>query len=306
MNVDWISLVGFRSYSALEWSPDPDVNVLVGPNGAGKTNLLEAIGYLASLKSFRRATDAALIANDAESAVVRAEVTHAERDRLIEIEIPRQGQRRTQVDKTRLRRSSDLLGVVRIVAFLPEDLDVVKRGPAYRRDLIDDLAVQLWPATHLDSQEYERALRQRNAFLKSGATDEATLAVWDARLSQSGGRLLARRRAALDLIADDLAESYGRISNSDQLARIGYTPSWGETFETASAAEYTTQLTKALEQSRRQDYDRRVTSVGPHRDEPSFWIDDRDTREQGSQGEQRTSALAVKLGGSYRHHQLVR
>ena len=295
MQVDWLALVGFRSYSTIEWEPDPGVNVLVGPNGAGKTNLLEAIGYLGALKSFRGASDSSLINNDSPSAVVRAGVTHTERDRLIEVEIPRQGQRRTQVDKTRLRRSSDLLGVVRIVAFLPEDLDIVKRGPAYRRDLIDDLAIQLWPATHLDAQEYERALRQRNAFLKSGANDEATLGVWDARLAQSGGRLLARRRAALDLIAEDLAASYGRVSNTEHVASISYSPSWSPQFERASAAEYASELTKALEGARRQDYERRMTTVGPHRDEPSFRLDQRDTREQGSQGEQRTTALAVKL-----------
>ena len=150
MRVDWLSLLDFRSYSALEWNPDPGVNLLIGANGAGKTNVLESIAYLATLKSFRAAPEAALISDEADAAVVRAGITSEQRDRLIEIEIPRQGTRRTQVDKTKLRRTSDLLGVIRVIAFLPEDLDLVKRGPAYRRDLLDDIAVQLWPAAHLD------------------------------------------------------------------------------------------------------------------------------------------------------------
>ncbi len=173
MRIDWVSLVDFRSYRQLDWRPDPEVNLLTGPNGAGKTNLLESVAYLASLKSFRSAPDQALIADDADSAVIRVGLGGEERERLIEIEIPRTGQRRTQVDKTKLRRTADLLGVIRVVAFLPEDLDLVKRGPAYRRDLLDDIAVQLWPAAHLDQTEYERALRQRNAFLRQGYHDEA-------------------------------------------------------------------------------------------------------------------------------------
>src|SRR5690606_25712299 len=138
----------------------------VGPNGAGKTNLLEAVSYLSTLKSFRGATESALVFDDADSAVIRSGLTGSERSRLIEMEIPRTGPRRVQVDKTRLKRTADLLGVIRVVAFLPDDLDLVKRGPALRRDLLDDIAIQLWPASQADQAEYERSLRQRNAFLK--------------------------------------------------------------------------------------------------------------------------------------------
>ena len=193
MKVDWVSLNHFRSYDELDWRPDPGVNLLLGPNGAGKTNLLEAIAYLSSLRSFRSVPDAALIGDGHHAAVVRARISSTDRDRLVEVELPRIGGRRTQLDKTRLQRTADLLGVIRVIAFLPEDLDLIKRGPAYRRDLLDEVAVQLWPAAHHDQGEFDRALRQRNAFLKSGERDDATLSVWDARLAQSGGRVLARR-----------------------------------------------------------------------------------------------------------------
>lgn len=295
MRVDWVSLADFRSYPSLEWAPDADVNLLVGPNGAGKTNLLESIAYLATLKSFRSAPDSALIADEADSAVLRSGLVGEGRDRLIEIEIPRQGSRRTQVDKTRLRRTSDLLGVLRVIAFLPEDLDLIKRGPAQRRDLLDDIAVQLWPAAHLDQAEFERALRQRNAFLKQSQSDEATLAVWDSRMSQAGGRVLARRSRVVETLTPMLSQAYAEVANETVGATFTYTPSWSGELDRSSAAEFAARLAESLEQSRRIDYERRMTTVGPHRDEPGFSIDGHDARVHGSQGEQRTMALAVKL-----------
>jgi len=295
MRVGWVSLRDYRSYSELDWSPDADVNLLIGPNGSGKTNLLESVAYLASLKSFRSVPDHALIADEAESSIVRAGLFGEGRERLVEIEIPRQGPRRTQVDKTRLRRSSDLLGVVRVVAFLPEDLDLVKRGPAYRRDLLDELAVQLWPASHLDQAELERSLRQRNAFLKSGQHDEPTLAVWDSRFAQAGGRVMARRARVIETLTPALLEAYGEIAQSETEVSFTYAPSWEGVLDQASAAEYAERLLASLERARRVDYERRMTTVGPHRDEPGFSIDGHDARVHGSQGEQRTTALAVKL-----------
>ncbi|HJQ75996.1 MAG TPA: DNA replication/repair protein RecF [Acidimicrobiia bacterium] len=295
MRVDWVSLVNFRSYPQLEWHPEPGVNLLVGPNGAGKTNLLEGVGYLATLKSMRSAPDTAMIADDADAAVIRAALAGDDRERLIEIEIPRQGSRRTQVDKTSLRRSADLLGVLRVVAFLPEDLDLIKRGPAQRRDLLDDVAVQLWPTAHLDQAEFERALRQRNAFLKQGFRDEATLGVWDSRLAQAGGRVLARRTRVIDTLQPLLAGAYAEVAREEVTASFTYAASWGGGLDQASAADFGDRLAKALERSRGSDYERRMTTVGPHRDEPGFAIGGHDARVHGSQGEQRTMALAVKL-----------
>ena len=296
MRVDWLSLVDFRSYRTLEWKPDPRVNLLVGPNGAGKTNVLESIGYLASLKSFRSAPDSALISEWSESSVIRAGVGSQERERLIEIEIPREGGRRTQVDKTRLKRTADLLGVLRVVAFLPEDLDLIKRGPAYRRDLLDDIAVQLWPSAYLDLSEYERSVRQRNAFLKSGDRDDVTLGVWDSRLAQAGGRVMARRTRVMETLSPLLAQAYETIASESSLAAITYSASWIDgPPPPVSAGEYATAIGGALERSRRVDYERRMTTVGPHRDEPAFSLGPRDARTQASQGEQRTLALATKL-----------
>jgi DNA replication and repair protein RecF len=295
MRVDWVSLVDFRSYRQLEWKPDRGVNLLVGPNGAGKTNVLESVAYLATLRSFRSVPDSGLIADGAESAVIRAGLTGEDRERLIEVEIPRVGSRRTQVDKTKLRRTADLLGVVRVIAFLPEDLDLVKRGPAYRRALLDEIAVQLWPTAHLDQVEFERSLRQRNAFLRQGYHDEATLSVWDSRLAQAGGRVLARRARVIDTIEPLLGSAYSEVAGSGQVAGLTYSPSWEGELDEASAADLASRLGDSLERSRRVDYERRMTTVGPHRDEPGFSLDGHEARTHASQGEQRTIALAVKL-----------
>ena len=295
MKIDWVSLVNYRSYREIEWRPDPDVNLLVGPNGAGKTNLLEAVAYLATLKSFRSTPDKALIFDEASSAVVRAAISAPDRDRLIEIEIPAVGQRRTQVDKSRLKRTTDLLGVVRVIAFLPEDLDLIKRGPAYRRGLLDDIAVQLWPAAHLDQAEFERSLRQRNAFLKQGMRDDATLGVWDNRLAQTAGRVLARRSRVIETIGPFLSDAYSEIAGEQTPTTLSYSTSWGHELADMSAGEIADLVSEALEESHRLDYERRMTTVGPHRDEPGFTIEGHEARVHGSQGEQRSMALAVKL-----------
>lgn len=280
----------------MEWSPATGVNVLVGANGAGKTNLLEAIGYLATLRSFRGAPDQALIRAGETSAVIRSAITSEERQRLVEIELSTDHARRTQVDKTRLRRSSELLGVLRVVAFLPDDLDLVKRSPSHRRGVLDEIAVQLWPVAHHDQAEYERAVSQRNAFLKIGQRDQTTLSVWDSRLAQAGGRVLVRRARVIERIAPVLELAYREISGGDDRAELHYETTWGSELRAdRSAGEYSDLVLEALVAARAGDYQRRVTTVGPHRDDPVLSIGERDSRTHSSQGEQRSLALAIKL-----------
>ena len=296
MRLHWLTLAGFRSYDQLEWHPEPGVNVLVGPNGAGKTNVLEAIGYLGSLKSFRGAPDAALVAHDEDRAYVRGQIGSGDAEALVELEIRGRGGRSARVNTQRLARSSDLLGHVRFVTFLPEDLDIVKRGPGERRSFLDDTAVQLWPAAHLDQAEFERALRQRNAFLKSGERDDVTLAVWDERLSQAGGKVMARRARTSAALGDHLFEVHGEISGVPSPVGIEYHSGWGgELDATVTQAEFADRLAAALAERRSKDRERRVTTVGPHRDDPVIALDGHDSRHHASQGEQRTLALALRV-----------
>lgn len=295
MRVEWFSLVNFRSYDTLEWQPDPGVNLLIGPNGAGKTNLLEGVAYLATLSSFRKAPQAALVREGADTAVIRSGLIGMASRHLIEVEMTVQGRRRLQVDKKRPRRSADIGEAIRVVAFLPEDLDLIKRGPGYRRELLDQVAVQLWPGVQQDQMDLERALRQRNALLKTGVRDKVTLAVWDTRLAQAGGRVVSRRARVIDTLGPFLATCYREVAQEDSDASFTYTSSWGDWDGAASASEYADAIARALEVARPVDYERRMTTVGPHRDEPGFAINGRPARTHGSQGEQRTMALAVKL-----------
>lgn len=298
MYLAWLELSDFRSYSRLQWRPDRQVNLLIGPNGAGKTNVLEAIGYLATLKSFRGVPDEGLVADESDAAYVRAGIDRGDElgEALIEIEISRRGPRRTQVDRQRLRRVSDLVEVLRVVTFLPEDLDIVKRGPARRRDLIDGAAVQLRPTAGADFAEYDRALRQRNAFLRQGAPDPVTLSVWDERMSQAGGRVMARRASTMAELEPHVKLAYQDISGSPSVLTIDYRAEWGASADPfVGAAEQAAVLAETLDQRRRSDIERRMTTVGPHRDDPVLLLDGHDSRIHGSQGEQRTTALALRL-----------
>ncbi len=296
MRLDWLTLAGFRSYAQLEWEPDPGVNVIVGPNGAGKTNLLEAVGYLGSLKSFRGAPDHALVAFDVEHAYIRGQIESGPATALIELELRRRGGRQARVNTQRLARTADLLGHMRFVTFLPEDLDIVKRGPSYRRDFLDATAVQLWPASHLDQADFDRALRQRNAFLKQNDRDEVTLGVWDERLAQAGGKVMARRARTVALLADHIADVHAGIAGSSAEVAFEYSSGWkGELDPKVSSSEFALRLGEALGESRRRDRERRVTTVGPHRDEPVLLLDGHDSRYHASQGEQRTLTLSLRV-----------
>lgn len=296
VRLDWVGLAGFRSYAELRWEPEPGVNVLVGRNGAGKSNLMEAIGYLATLRSFRGAPDEALVAHGAESAIVRGEVNREDIVTLIEVEVRRRGGRRTNVNKQRLARTADLLDYVRMVAFLPEDLDLVKRGPDRRRSFLDDVAVQLAPAAVLDQAEFDRSLRQRNAFLKQRVNDEATLTVWNQRLALAGGKVMARRARAAAELEHVLTRSYADIATQPAEVGFRYESSWGgELDPTVPASDYAERLASGLESAADVDRDRGVTTVGPHRDEPVLELGGHDLRHHGSQGEQRTAALSLRL-----------
>ena len=296
MHLAWLELQGFRTYESMLWVPDPGVNVLVGPNAVGKSNVLEAVAYLAALKSFRGVPDTALVNTRSSGSVVRGEIGRGGSDVLIEVELPAEGRRRAQVNGQRLSKIGDLLGHIRTVAFLPEDLDVVKRGPGYRRDLIDSVAVQIWPGAYRDQQEYDKVVRQRNSLLRQMGrdVDGVTLTIWDERLSEAGARVMARRHAALASITGGAAAIYQQLSSSDTVVTIDYRSHWGA--EQASTAKgWERNLAEALSGARGADMDRRVTTVGPHRDDPAILLNDRDTRIYASQGEQRTVTLALRL-----------
>ncbi len=294
MRLDRVWLTDFRSYEYFEIELDDGLTAVVGANGIGKTNLLEAIGLLATLKSFRGAPTESLIRQGAQRALIRAEGEREGRPVLIELELA-PGKSRAQVNRQKLQRTRDLLGALRVTVFAPDDLTLVKDGPAVRREYVDDLAVALDPKLDRTLSDFDRALRQRNALLRTagGRLDESaamTLDVWDAQLAQLGSLVLERRYDVLEQLVPLAAECYQTLAADSTEVTADYVTSWNE----ASLAE-------AFEVSRTNDVRRGLSTVGPHRDEIAFAINGFGSRTQSSQGEQRTLALALRLAG----HRLI-
>ena len=282
-------LTDFRNYESADLAPAPEgLTVIRGDNGEGKTNLLEAVGYLATLSSFRAAPSEALVRDGSECAVVRAEGDRDGRRLLLELEVPRAGRGRAQVNRQPLRRAADLLGALRVSVFAPDDLVLVKGGPAERRRYLDELLVSLHPRNEAMRTEVERVLRQRGALLRQAGgrlTDEVatTLDVWDAQLATAGERLAAVREELVATLEPELAKAYDQLAGAPADVSSGYARSW-------SGA-----LAGALAASRADDVRRGVTLVGPHRDDLSLAVGRLPARTHASQGEQRSLALALRL-----------
>lgn len=293
MRLDWLELVEFRSYSQLSFRPDDELNVLIGENGAGKTNLLEAIGYLSVLSSFRHAPDEALIALGAETAVLRGEVQGSVSRHRIEVLLGRSERRRVQLDGKRPRRNAELRTALRVVTFLPDDLELVKGSAGRRRTFLDDLAAQLHPAATADQGELERALRQRNTLLRQHRrnADPDALAGFEGQIAVAGARVLIHRRAAIAGLGPYLEEAYHAFGSED--VSWVYESRWAPI--TADEPAAAAALLDALERTRSQDMDRGTTTVGPQRDNPVLRLDERDSRTHASQGEQRSLVLSLRL-----------
>ncbi len=299
MRLSHLWLTDFRSFTSAELEPAPGLTAFVGANGAGKTNLLEAIAYLAGLSSFRGAPGEALVRIGAEHAVVRAEIDLEAPGQssvaTVEAELRPSGRDRVLVNRQPLRRVADLLGTVRVTVFSPDDLALVKGGPAHRRRLIDDLVVARSPRLAAVRADLDRVLRQRATLLRQaggrlGPDIATTLDVWDAKLSELGDALGHARSELVDQLEPLAAKSYDQVAASAARLRLAYRPSWRETG-----------LAAALASARADDVRRGASTVGPHRDDVELTIAGLVARTHASQGEQRSLALALRLAG----HQLV-
>jgi DNA replication and repair protein RecF len=282
-------LTDYRSYRQADLELPAGLTAVVGVNGAGKTNLLEAVAYLATMASFRGAPAEALVRAGCETAVVRAEIDSDGRALLVEAEIGRQGGSRVQVNRQRLQRTRDLLGALRVSVFSPDDVDLVKAGPARRRRFLDEAVVADQPRLDRLRLDVERILRQRGALLRQAGgrlTDETgfTLDVWDTKLAASGEQLVAARGALLDRLEPEVERAHRDLVGDDGAAvTLRYEPSWPGP------------LAEALTAGRDEDVRRRSTLRGPHRDELAITLDGLPARTQASQGEQRSLALALRL-----------
>ena len=313
MHLRRLAVTDFRSWESAELDLDPGVTVLVGPNGVGKTNLVEAAGYLATLGSHRVAGDAPLIRRGAESAVVRGSVVHLGRELHVEVEI-------TAGKANRARRNGaparprDLLGILRTVLFAPEDLALVRGDPGERRRFLDDLLVTRYPRYASVRADYDRVLRQRSALLKTARASRAdlsTLDVWDGHLARNGAALLAGRLDLVAALAPHAVAAFAEIAPTSDPIALSYrsavelqhshvdATSLPEGGFAATPAELEPLLLDALARVRRQEVERGVCLVGPHRDDLDLSLGVGPAKGYASHGESWALALALRLA-SYR------
>lgn len=331
MHLRHLELTDFRNYERADLPLAPGVTTLLGRNGQGKTNLVEAAGYVATLSSHRVATDAPLVRAGAESAVVRAAVVRDGRETMVELQVVPGRANRARLNRSPLTRPRDVLGTLRTVLFAPEDLSLVKGDPEQRRRFLDDLLVARQPRWAGVRSDYDKALRQRNALLRSAAplwrasrgrgrgsgprlapgesVEEAresalsTLSVWDAHLAQVGAALLYARLRLLRDLVPHLRADYGAIADAATVPAASYRSTLPEAMAARVAAgevpeqeELQQGLLEALAAARGTEQERGVTVVGPHRDDLVLALGDLPAKGYASHGESWSLALALRLG----------
>ncbi|GAA2292249.1 MULTISPECIES: DNA replication/repair protein RecF [Streptomyces] len=309
MHVTHLSLADFRSYVRAEVALDPGVTAFVGPNGQGKTNLVEAVGYLATLGSHRVSSDAPLVRMGAERAVVRAAVVQGERQQLIELELNPGKANRARINRSSQVRPRDVLGILRSVLFAPEDLALVKGDPGERRRFLDELITARAPRMAGVRSDYDRVLKQRNTLLKTaalarrhgsrgGGGDAAlsTLDVWDQHLARAGAELLAQRLDLISVLQPLADKAYEQLAPGGGPVLLEYRGSAGEGLADAGSREELYELLMAaLTEARKQEIERGVTLVGPHRDDLVLKLGRLPAKGYASHGESWSYALALRL-----------
>ncbi|KQO63849.1 DNA replication/repair protein RecF [Curtobacterium sp. Leaf261] len=317
MHVDHLQLTDFRNYREAEVDFARGPNLFVGRNGQGKTNLVEAIGYLSTLGSHRVPTDGALVRQGCDAAIVRARLAFEDRSILAEVQINRTGSNRAQVNRASIK-PRELPRYCTSVLFAPEDLALVRGEPAGRRRMIDELLVLIAPRMQGVLADYDRTLRQRNTLLKSargsgiGANAMSTLDVWDDRLIGLGAELVAARDHLVRRLAPFVTEAYATVAGETHDASLagvlsirGSDPETDEDAATSGAesepigvAAAAEAFRTALERRRRDELDRGLTLVGPHRDDVLFRLNGLPARGYASHGESWSFALAIKLASA--------
>ncbi|UWF77527.1 DNA replication/repair protein RecF [Microbacterium neungamense] len=311
MIVEHLNLVDFRNYATADLRLHPGPNVLVGRNGQGKTNLAEAVVFLATLASHRVSSDAPMVRDGQEFAVIRARLAHAQRTVLVEVQLNRQGSNKARINGSPAK-TNELPRYAHVVLFAPEDLQIVRGDPSARRRFADQLLIQRTPRMAAVLADYDRVLRQRTALLKSararGIRGDAltTLDVWDDKLIALGSEIIhARLRLAEDL-QQPLTDAYTAIAGADHRPELDWALSvrGGDPEEDAPAespdvrGDIEELFRGALRTKRDTELDRGLTLVGPHRDDLVLRVRDLPVKGYASHGESWSVALALRLASA--------
>jgi DNA replication and repair protein RecF len=307
MYVRQLSVTDFRSWEQADLTLAPGVSVLVGANGQGKTNLVEAVGYLATLSSHRVAGDAPLIRRGTSSATIRAVVINEGRELTVQVEIASGKANRARVNRAPVRSPREILGIVRTVVFAPEDLALVRGDPGERRRLLDDLLVARAPRWAGARADYDKVLRQRSALLKTARHargDTSTLDVWDAHLARAGAVLVAGRLELTAVLAPHVRDAYAEVAPESVPVGARYRSKVATIDEIGVAGadappveDLEAVLLEEMGRRRSQEIERGVCLVGPHRDDLELVLGEGPAKGYASHGESWSLALALRLGG---------
>jgi len=322
LHVKRLTLTDFRNYRAAEVELEPGVTVFVGPNGQGKTNLVESLGYLATVGSHRTSVDQAMIRAGQDAAIVRALLRHADRELLVEVQLNRGAANRAQVNRSAVR-TRELPRYFSSVLFAPEDLALVRGEPSARRRFIDELLVQRAPRLAGTQADYARVVTQRNSLLKSARAQRlqsaqlSTLEIWDERLIELGSELIDRREQLVTELSEPVHAAYQAVAGVDQHpaisqrlsvlgaggddddAEVGASAPGGDGPAGGRASQPTRELFRAaLAGVRRKELERGLTLVGPHRDDLLFELNGLPAKGYASHGESWSFALALKLASA--------
>lgn len=310
MYVSDLALWDFRSYEEVVVAFEPGVTAFVGPNGQGKTNLVEAIGYLATLASHRVGQDVALIRAGAPRAMIQAKIMRDNRATVLDLELIAGQAKRARINRSPVSRVREIIGHLHVVIFAPEDLALVKGDPEGRRRFLDELASQLTPRHASILADYQRIIRQRNALLKTAgqavragkSPDLRTLDVWDHKAATTGAQLLHSRIFVIRALRPRVRDLYRDISGGQTDALLHYRSTLtGPDGQQISDDELTdvevtqARLMEAMAHIRQRELERGVSLIGPHRDDVVLNLADLPARMYASHGESWSYALALRL-----------
>lgn len=287
MYISSLELADFRNIVSLGLEFSEGTNILYGENAQGKTNILESLYMVSTTKSHRGVRDRDMIRFGMEEAHIRSIFMRGEIDYRVDMHLRKNRSKGIAVNGQRIRRASELIGLLHIVFFSPEDLGIVKNGPAERRRFMDMELCQLDPSYLYDLNQYNRTVENRNRLLRDiylYPDLQETLEIWDAQLVSYGLKIIERRRGFIGDLNNIVGELHGRLSGDREHLRLAYEPN-------TEPEEFA----RKIRQNRERDIHMKTTSTGPHRDDFSFMDGETDLRRYGSQGQQRTCALSLKL-----------
>ncbi len=292
MYIEKLKLENYRNYKEIELEFDPNVNIILGENAQGKTNLIESI-YISSMgKSFRTSKDKETIKFDADMCCITTFFNKYDEDRSVEIAINKAGKKAIKVDGVAVKRLSNLMENILTVIFSPEDLKIIKEDPAKRRNFIDREMCQLKISYYNNLSSYKKVLMQRNTYLKESNIDRQMLDVFNMQLANHGAKIIKERVEFVKKLNNISKKLHKEITNGKENIDIKYISNI-PVEEDVNLIEQN--FLNALKKSESQDMIHRNTSRGPHKDDLKVMINNIDAKKFGSQGQQRTAALALKL-----------